>query len=62
MAILPEKLPVWQDELYLQFHRGCYTTHADQKRWNRQCENLLYQAELFSTLATAIYGLPYPTT
>ena len=62
VAILPEKLPVWQDELYLQFHRGCYTTHADQKRWNRQCENLLYQAELFSTLATAIYGLPYPKT
>lgn len=45
-------LPTWNDELYLEFHRGCYTTHADQKRWNRLCENLLYQAELFATLAS----------
>ncbi|MGD1716843.1 alpha-mannosidase [Dapis sp. BLCC M172] len=44
--------PIWQDELYLEFHRGCYTTHADQKRWNRRCENLLYQAELFSVFAS----------
>ncbi|MCM0592164.1 MAG: alpha-mannosidase [Gloeotrichia echinulata IR180] len=53
-------LPTWEDELYLEFHRGCYTTHADQKRWNRQCENLLYQAELFATLATIGYGAIYP--
>ncbi|MDY7016377.1 MAG: alpha-mannosidase, partial [Cyanobacteriota bacterium] len=44
-------LPVWDDELYLEFHRGCYTTHADQKRYNRRCETVLYQAELWSTLA-----------
>jgi alpha-mannosidase len=43
--------PVWRDELYLEFHRGCYTTHAEQKRFNRQCENLLYQAELYGTIA-----------
>ncbi|MDZ7990710.1 MAG: alpha-mannosidase [Nostoc sp. EfeVER01] len=52
--------PTWNDELYLEFHRGCYTTHADQKRWNRRCENLLYQAELFATLATVSCGLTYP--
>ncbi|MDZ7954315.1 alpha-mannosidase [Nostoc sp. DedQUE09] len=52
--------PTWNDELYLEFHRGCYTTHADQKRWNRRCENLLYQAELFATLATISCGLTYP--
>ncbi|MEH2145535.1 alpha-mannosidase [Nostoc sp.] len=51
--------PTWNDELYLEFHRGCYTTHADQKRWNRRCENLLYQAELFATLAT-VSGVTYP--
>jgi len=49
-------LPVWQDELYLELHRGCYTTHADQKKFNRDCEGLLYQAELFATLATLISG------
>jgi alpha-mannosidase len=55
-------LPIWENELYLEFHRGCYTSHADQKRWNRSCENLLYQAELFATLATVISGLKYPKT
>ncbi|GBE92703.1 alpha-mannosidase [Nostoc cycadae] len=52
--------PTWDDELYLEFHRGCYTTHADQKRWNRYSENLLYQAELFATLATIICGATSP--
>jgi alpha-mannosidase len=55
-----ENLPIWEDELYLEFHRGCYTTHADQKRWNRECENLLYQAELFATLAKITCGVTYP--
>ncbi|YAF97667.1 MAG: alpha-mannosidase [Nodularia sp. CChRGM 3473] len=55
-------LPTWNDELYLEFHRGCYTTHADQKRWNRLCENLLYQAELFATLASISCGVSYPQT
>jgi alpha-mannosidase len=53
-------LPVWEDELYLEFHRGCYTTHGDQKRWNRRCEGLLYQAELFATLAKISCGVEYP--
>jgi len=52
--------PIWNDELYLEFHRGCYTTHADQKRWNRCCENLLYEAELFATLATVSCDVTYP--
>lgn len=52
--------PVWNDELYLEFHRGCYTSHADQKRWNRRCEGLLYQAELFASLAALSTGLAYP--
>lgn len=53
-------LPVWNDELYLEFHRGCYTTHADQKYWNRFCEGLLYQAELFASLATLSAEVTYP--
>lgn len=55
-----ETLPVWRDELYLEFHRGCYTTHADQKQANRRSEQLLYQVELFSTLASQICGATYP--
>lgn len=53
-------LPVWNDELYLEFHRGCYTTQADQKRWNRRCENLLYEAEVWASLATLTTNLAYP--
>ncbi|MFP4101964.1 alpha-mannosidase [Coleofasciculus sp.] len=52
--------PIWKNELYLELHRGCYTTHADQKRWNRRCEGLLYQAELFASLATLITNKNYP--
>jgi alpha-mannosidase len=55
-----QSLPVWKDELYLEFHRGCFTTHADQKRSNRQCEDLLYQAELWSSLACIIDDRVYP--
>ncbi len=46
--------PVWKDELYLELHRGCYTIHADQKKYNRYGERLLYEAELWSTLATLL--------
>lgn len=46
--------PIWNDELYLELHRGCYTTHGDQKYFNRYSESLLYQAELLSTLATLL--------
>ncbi|MGL5078971.1 MAG: alpha-mannosidase, partial [Waterburya sp.] len=46
--------PIWQDELYLELHRGCYTTHADQKKYNRYCERLLYEAELWGSLATLL--------
>ena len=49
-----EDLPVWEDELYLELHRGCYTNHADQKSYNRRCENLLYQAELWSSFAKIV--------
>ncbi|MGP0128619.1 MAG: alpha-mannosidase [cyanobacterium endosymbiont of Rhopalodia musculus] len=47
-------IPVWDNELYLDLHRGCYTTHADQKFYNRRCEDLLYQAELWFSIATIV--------
>lgn len=53
-------LPVWHDELYLEFHRGCYTTHADQKQANRLNESLLFQAELWAAIATIATGAAYP--
>ncbi len=58
--ISTQQFPVWNDELYFEFHRGCYTTHALQKRWNRHCEGLLYQTELFASLATLSAKVAYP--
>ncbi|MEO0406877.1 MAG: alpha-mannosidase [Cyanobacteria bacterium P01_A01_bin.135] len=55
-----ESLPTWTQDLYLEFHRGCYTTHPDQKRWNRCCERQLYEAELFAALASRLTDAPYP--
>ena len=48
------QFPIWQDELYLELHRGCYSVHAEQKKYNRYCERLLYEAELWSSLATLL--------
>lgn len=53
-------IPIWQDELYLEFHRGCYTTHSDQKYFNRYCEGLLYEVELLASIATLTTGKIYP--
>jgi len=44
-------LPVWEDELYLEMHRGTYTTKGALKRCNRKAEFLLREAEIFSSLA-----------
>ena len=49
-----EDFPTWRDELYLELHRGSYTIHAEQKRYNRRCERLLYEAELWLTFATLL--------
>nr|WP_225938760.1 alpha-mannosidase [Kovacikia minuta] len=52
--------PTWNSDLYLEFHRGCYTTHADQKWWNRRCEQWLYVAEVYASCATIAADTPYP--
>ncbi len=39
-------LPVWDGELYLEFHRGTYTSQARNKNHNRRMEFLLRAAEL----------------
>lgn len=54
-------LPTWNGELYLEYHRGTYTTQARNKRANRKAEFLLHDAELVATLASladAHYAYP----
>lgn len=46
-----EKLPIWYGELYLETHRGTYTTHGQEKRANRHNETLLQTAEKIAVLA-----------
>lgn len=53
-------LPMWQGELYLEYHRGTYTTQAKNKKNNRKCEFLLQNAELYSSIASKLYGKDYP--
>lgn len=52
-------IPIWKDELYLEEHRGVYTTKGMLKKMNRYCENLYREVELYSSIA-AIYGYEYP--
>ena len=51
----PAGAPVIRDELYLEHHRGVFTTHADMKRWNRRMEALLSEAELAATMSGSHY-------
>lgn len=55
-----DRLPVWDNELYLEFHRGCYTSHADQKAYNRQAETALCSAEVWASFASLLTGADYP--
>lgn len=51
---------VWSGELYLELHRGTYTTQARVKRDNRRSELLLRDTEFLSAVAARVSGLPYP--
>jgi alpha-mannosidase len=56
-----ERLPTWNGELYLEFHRGTYTTQARSKQANRRSEFLLHDAEFLASLASALQPpAPYP--
>lgn len=48
------KLPTWKDELYLEYHRGTYTTHAAVKKANRQGECGLMTAEKLAVFAEQV--------
>lgn len=50
----------WDGELYLELHRGTYTSQAFNKRANRQMEDLLRTAEMVSTFAWTLDGAGYP--
>ncbi|MFD0121503.1 alpha-mannosidase [Streptomyces virginiae] len=56
-----EDAPVWAGELYLELHRGTYTSQAKTKQGNRRSESLLREAELWAaTAAVQVAGYAYP--
>lgn len=49
-------LPVWVGEMYLELHRGTYTSQARTKQGNRRSEHLLREAELWCATAAVRTG------
>lgn len=54
-----DNLPVWDGELYLELHRGTYTTQSKMKKANRKVEHILYTAEVLASINYLLTG-KYP--
>jgi alpha-mannosidase len=57
-------LPTWNSELYLELHRGTYTSQSRNKRTHRKSEFLLHDAEYLAALASLLdssYEYPHET-
>ncbi len=52
-------LPTWNNELYLEFHRGCYTTQSETKKQIRHNEEQVQTAEKFAALSFLTTKQPY---
>lgn len=52
--------PHWNGELYLEFHRGTYTSQAKNKRYNRKSEFMFENAETLSLINEYLTGAVYP--
>ena len=53
-------LPIHRGELYLELHRGTFTSQGKIKRANRKNEALLLESEAFCALARWHHDAPYP--
>ncbi|MCW3158052.1 alpha-mannosidase [Micropruina sonneratiae] len=51
----------WSGEMYLETHRGTYTSQHRTKQGNRRSEHLLRAAELWAVTSAVRAGTPYPT-
>jgi alpha-mannosidase len=59
LASRRDRLPVHDDELYLEYHRGVYTTHRDVKVANARLEQRLSEIEEAAAWCVAV-GVPRP--
>ncbi len=53
-------LPSWVGELYLEYHRGTYTSMARNKKYNRKSEFAYTNAELYAMLDNQLNDSGYP--
>jgi alpha-mannosidase len=58
-AVDKKDIPTWVGELYLEYHRGTYTSMGKNKRYNRKSELLYQDAEMLATL-NMMLGETYP--
>ena len=47
---IKNRLVVWADEMYLEYHRGCFTSQVNIKKLNRAAELYLITAETLLTI------------
>ncbi len=52
----PSPLPIWRGDLYLETHRGTFTSQAAIKAGNRRAEAALAAAELWSAVRSVVSG------
>jgi alpha-mannosidase len=50
-----DELPIWDDELYLEYHRGTLTSQEEVKRQNRQLEAHLHSCEWLMVIIESLF-------
>lgn len=53
-------LPSWVGELYLEYHRGTYTSMARNKKYNRKAELAYQDEETYAAMDELLTGNTYP--
>ena len=60
MDVHVDEFPIWNGELYLQYHRGTLTSVAKNKKNNRNAERAMRQLEFAASVASTAKGFDYP--
>jgi len=56
MAEYGDRAPTWVGEMYLEKHRGTYSSQIATKNGNRRCERLLHEWELWASSTMSAEG------
>ena len=53
------RTPIWNGELYFEFHRGTLTSVPMVKKYNRMLENLIMSTEASSVICNSLINKDY---